>query len=69
VCPDWYVVWPSRNLPDIFYAVAIVPAAGCTYPKLLFWHKNLENIQRKIFRKEKIHIMHSQDSNPLPIVS
>jgi len=35
------------------YAVAIVPTAGCTYPELFFCHKNLENIQQRIFRKEK----------------
>jgi len=44
--------------------VAFVLTAGCTYPKLLFWHKNLENIHEKIFRKEKIHSMQSLDSKP-----
>jgi len=26
--------------------VAIVPAAGCTYPELLFRHKNLDYFQK-----------------------
>jgi len=45
----------------------VSPAAGCTYPEVLFWHKNLENIQGK-FRKEK-DSQHSQDLNPQPMVS
>jgi len=39
--------------------VAIVLAAGCTYPKLLFWHKNLENIQQKKYLEKK-KISHAQ---------
>jgi len=30
------------------YAPAIVPAVRCTYPELLFWHKNLDYFQENI---------------------
>ena len=35
------------------YYYYIVPAAGCTYPELLFRHKNLDYFQEKDNEKKK----------------
>jgi len=35
--------------------VAIDLAAGCTYPELLFWHKNLDYFQEKMKIKKVTH--------------
>jgi len=53
----------------ITLAVAIVPAAGCTYPELLFRHKNLDYFQEKTKIKKVAQVglepthSHSQGSD------